>query len=343
MSTVLVEQTAWPQAVFQHDNCFPVSFWDYGINPRSPWPANPLKPAFGYQKFIDWALSFLLQRLRTTAGIKVGLKKRLSPEAMRALQSPDDLAIIELDSSEPGGIRDWIDFLQHPNVQGDFFSALQMAFQRVREIIGLYPITQGISSGSAERSAMAADIKYEAARIPIEARADGVADCFSVASRKEGMLALSSISENTVEIDGVRILGMDVFGEVAKTLWSQRPDNPAQIAAEYDFEIEAGGGRKKDKAWEIEKADSLFASINQALGAVADIVDPNSRLEVINKALKLVLIARDVPGSEIPELLPIQQQPGMAMQQPQASIANTAELAMERVPVAMKDGDVIFG
>jgi len=333
-------KNSWPYDVYEADGCYPVSTWGHFYDGESVYAANPIRCIFGYQKFLNWALSFFLSRLRVSSPQKLFVKSgELTRAARRALESNEDLAIVELNKTSPGAISDFVDILKYPDVQGDFFRALQHVYERIRELLGLRGILMG-ETQTAQRSAMEADIKDRNARVPIESMADGVEDWMSEVGRKEMLLTLGMVPMKTTKTSTGLVRGIERFGETASTVWKNRPKDPDVIANEYGVEVYAGASRKRDQASAINDADAVFQMIAQSLQLVGDIVDPMSRLAEVNRALNGVGTSRMWEAAKIPQFKPnpaLFQQQAAPMQE-----AGQEQQEPQRV-TAIQDGQPVYG
>jgi hypothetical protein len=309
---------AWPTP-FHVDqiNPWPFTELDFHTIPRKTWPMAHVKPGMGYQKFLDWAYSFLAGKVKNTCKDRVVVPKDV-PEIITALQSTGDLAIIPVDVQNSGQVRQMIEWLQCPPMNGDILTVIEMAERGFEKATGMGELMYG-QTAHQYRSATEADVKQGNMNVRPDYMAERVESWATRVAAKEGIAARYHLDANDVA---------PLFGEAYDPLtqtasgpytqkWMElvRQDDMLANAAELEYRIEAGSARKPNKQRDIANIDESAQIILPALMQVYQMTgDPTQ----VNAWLREWARTRDMDPSliEMPDLRQMMaQQQAMAMQQ----------------------------
>ena len=183
-------RTSWPTPFWAigHDE-WPVSTLDFHKIPNTAWPMAHLKAAMGELKFLNWVMSFIMGRVRTASRDFLVIRKSLSEEIKDTILRGGDLALIELDSDMPGKVEELVQFLNHPDINGDVWKFVQMVSKSFDDRVGLGPGMYGNEGSTQIRSASEIQIRSEASDIRPEDMSRLTEEWMSRVAAKEAMCA----------------------------------------------------------------------------------------------------------------------------------------------------------
>lgn len=238
MAAEIIKRVSWPTP-FWADNKWPCAVLDFHPVPRSPWPMSHLKPGMGELKFLNWAYSFIAGKVRNTCRDFIAVAKSAGDELKTAILEGSDLTLIEVESNYKT-VTDVVQFLQHPQMNGDVFKVIQAVENAFDKRVGLNELMYGMSNVQL-RSAAEADLKQSNMNVRPDDMAERVE---SFMTNVFSMLAGSS---------RFHLTGQDIsprLGYFAGNYWDQflHNRNYAEAARELSYRIEAGSTRKPNRA-----------------------------------------------------------------------------------------------
>lgn len=238
----------WP-APFYKDRTWPFTEISFHHTPRQMWPVSHIKPAMGQLKFLNWAYSFLMGKIRTTCRDFIAVLKRASPETKLAIQKGLDLTIMEIDEAN-GEIEKVIQFLQHPPMNRDIFSVIEAVTESFERATGLTALLYG-ESATQFRSASEAEIKQGATQIRPEDMAMKVEEAMTEAARKEAIVAATILGPRDV---------LPVIGVQGAFYWGRYISGASyeDTISGISYRIEAGSTRKPNR-------ERFAQNMNQAI------------------------------------------------------------------------------
>jgi hypothetical protein len=313
-------------------------------NPHNPWPCCPLgfKPqahtpwhkaileaALPLQKFIDTLAKAIMHRAEA-AGRDVGLvSTALEEKIIDAMESLEDLRLVPVNETDLKAMKEkliaWIEF---PEMNKDIFLVLHQAQEWFRELTGMDPSQFGGIQKPTERSAKASQMRESG----IARRPDDYADCveawMSDMASAEAVAARLLVEPETVaplfgEVgpDGKipEAQGQPIYGTLTKW-WIEHihTDDPAIATAEFDYQVEAGTGRRRNKQLQQQNAQQLYTMMGQQLYAFGE--TPFGSYEPYMRLVELVGEAYDMPTGPLLDSFKqaiFQAQQAMQMQQQQ--------------------------
>lgn len=250
----------------KHDQNFmdvqwPIPFWEFGAwpysdlafreSPNNPYPMPYIKPAMGHLKFINWAMSFLVNKLRISSTTMISCMKALEEEITQRMLSGKDFRVIPINHEliPDGDISKAVHVFQMPPFQQDSYKVLEMEMDAFDKASGLTGLMYGDQGGF--RSAAEFKGKQANGTAPLEDMASRMEKTMALVARKEAM-ALRWLSK-----------GKDVqavIGKIGASLWDRfvATRDFASIAREFHYRIEAGSMQRPDK-------ETQQANITQAL------------------------------------------------------------------------------
>lgn len=295
-----VERVSWP-IPFWADGEWPCSFLAFHDVPNSPWPMPHIKPGLGYLKFINWTMSFLCNRMRTSCRTVVGVMKAAEEEFKQQLLNGKDFNVLEIPMSAGDDIRKLVSFLEIPQVNGDLWKVIEAVFDLFDKATGLTELAYAMPGGM--RSAAEANQKSAAQNVRPDDMANKVEDTMSLVARKEAMAARWLLDRESVQ---------PVLGRRGAALWEQyvMSGDILKVAREYNYRIEAGSMRKPN-------IDTEISNLMQALQVWAPFIQfclanhmwdqVNALIEQYGKAFDFDVKKMLLPQNAPPPPNPMQQ------------------------------------
>lgn len=197
----------------------------------------------GYQKFLNWAYSFLASHVSMTCREFIACRREAGEELRKKLLEGKDLTLLDIEASHPGTITDLVQFLQHPAMNGDVLKVIDYVNREFERATG---VTEMMSTGQAprqDRSATETDLRREMLSIRPDDMADRVEDFARRVARKEALLARLAVKAQDV---------LPLFGEEGARFWQELVESAdlTSVMRELDYSVQAGSTRKPNRAAE---------------------------------------------------------------------------------------------
>lgn len=253
----ILRRLEWPTPFWADDEwpCTPIIFHEV---PRSIWPMSHLKPALGEMKFLNWAYSFLAAKIRTTSRDFIAVQKSAAEELKTAIQAGTDLSMVEI-TGDDGPISEIVQFLQHPQFNGDIWKVIQAIEQNFEKRVGLTELIYGMS-GKQMRSATEAETKQQQIQVRPDDMAQKVEEAMTQVARKEAIAARWHLDPQDVA---------PMMGPVGAQMWANlvMGADMFEVVHQLDYRIEAGSTRKPNKERDAQNMQQalqiLFAPLMQ--------------------------------------------------------------------------------
>lgn len=274
----LSQRLSWP-VPFYKDNEWPISVLDFHPLPGCPWPQAHMKPALGELRFLNWAMSFLAGRIRTTSRVFIALAEHLDEEIKQEIENGGDLTILPLKMNINKQIHEVVQFLQHPEVNSDIWKIIAAVMELFDKRVGLTELVYGIS-GKQMRSASEAQVKEERTSVRPDDMAEQVESWQTAAARKEAiMLRLYSGPDAVAPLFGEAAPTVDPMNPqptqpgIYSQLWQQYVYLPPEAGEEavnrafreFEYRIEAGSIRKPNMDRDQTNMDQAMQVLLQPL------------------------------------------------------------------------------
>lgn len=231
------QRVQWP-APFWKDRSWPFTEISFMSCPRQSWPISHMKPAMGLLKFLNWSYSFLMGKVRTTSRDFIGIAAGASSEIKAAIERGLDLTVFEMEQIN-SQISNVVQFLQHPPMNGDLISVIQMVTESFERATGLTALVYG-ESATQFRSASEAEIKQGATQIRPEDMAQKVEEAMSEAAKKEAIVAKHVLTPKDV---------LPLIGVQGAFYWGQYVSRASEedVINGLAYRIESGSTRKPNR------------------------------------------------------------------------------------------------
>lgn len=267
--------------------------------PRKVWPMSHIKPALGEIRFLNWAFTFLADKMKNTSRDFVACLKSASEDIKAAITSGRDLTLLEFEGSNNKNINEIVQFLQHPEMNRDMWTVIESMMQLLERRLGVNELMYGESSRQM-RSAQEAQSKYQSTRIRPDDMAEIVEDSMTLLARKEAFAAYWNLKGQDM---------LPVMGQDGAMLWDRTVAmaDPREILQELSYRIEAGSIRKPNKDRDQANANQIL----QVVGPMAQLVyQMTGNPKLYNALLDELAKANDWPqGKFVVEPPPPQPNP----------------------------------
>lgn len=254
----MAQAAQWPTPYWA-DDTWPFAELVFHEVPKKVWPMSHFKPAMGELKFMNWAYSFLATRIKKSSRDIIVAQKSLGEEIKRVLLGGEDLELVQIEKSH-GTIKEIVDILKFPEVNGDFFKAIEMVTHLFEQRTGLSELMYG-ETAHAYRSAEEANVKQSQLHIRPDDMVNKTEDWMSQIARLEALAA-------RWQLDPKRDIE-PLMGPIGAQWWGQfiAPSDPTEILHSLEYRIEANSARKPNR-------DKQVADANQAMQTLLPILAP---------------------------------------------------------------------
>lgn len=259
---VVYSKVAWPTPFWKAGD-WPCSELDFHVLHNSPWPVPHMKSAMGELKFLNWANSFLMGKIRNTTRDFIAIKKEAGEEIKTTILEGKDLTLLELEASH-GTISELVQFLQHPEINGDIWRVIESVEHNFDNRTGLTELMQGAPAPTQPRSAHESEIRNQTMNV----RPDDMRKCveawMSRVAVKEAMCARYHLVGDDVKTP---------LGEMGAWAWDRfvATRDLDEACHQLEYRIEAGSTARPNKNWEVQTMNTAFATLGPVLQAYSQV------------------------------------------------------------------------
>ncbi len=312
---------------------WPCAMVDFARTPNSVWPISILKAGLPLQKWIDWAYSFLLKKVRLNCrDIGIG-NKRLTEEQKAVIRgsAQQDFEVMWVDDPNIDDIRKVFQVLQFPAMNGDLLKAIEMAELQFQKVTGLYEILYG-QTPSAYRSAQEAIVKDRNSRLRIDDMGREVVNWENINARHEAICARMHVQPEMIA---------QILGQEAAQVWGYYKNGDLiRVMREYQYTIETGSLKPLGPNEMVEQTNLALQTLAPMYGQAAAwqplnrIIADWAKYRQIPRIDELMIPLAPMNGQMV---TPAQQQAAEA-QQAAAAEAERQRVAQETHDKAMQEG-----
>lgn len=266
----LFRAVQWPIPFWAESNGWPFVGLDFHRKPGYLWPISHIKPGIGELRFINFALSFIAQRVATSCETIIGVSKAADQDIKDQLlaKSEKGFKVVEISETLGRSVNDLISVFQLPEVTPELWKIVDAVAQQFDKRVGLTELAYAMTS-SQIRSATEANVRAEQLSVRPDDMANRLEDAMSLLARREAFAARWLLKPEDVE---------PVLGPLGAAVWAQHVAkmDPIEIAREFDYRIEAGSARKPNKATRVEQMQAALQTLGPILQGLVPmgIVDP---------------------------------------------------------------------
>jgi hypothetical protein len=245
-----IQRTQWPTPFWADaTDPWPFVYLEFHPRPRKVWPMSHLKPGMGELKFLNWAYSFMADKIKNTSRDFIAVRESANEEVRTALLSGRDLSLLPIEPTNTS-INEVVQFLQHADFKPDLYNVIEAVTDVFEKRVGLNELMYGMSRRQM-RSAQEAQVKGDQLRVRPDDMAAKLEVTMTSAARKEGLACRWHIDERDV---------LPIIGQDRTQLWASivMQSDIYDVVQEVDYRIEAGTIRKPNR-------DRDIANVNQAV------------------------------------------------------------------------------
>jgi hypothetical protein len=278
------DAVAWPTP-FWADGGWPVTVLDFHKRPNCPWPMSHLKAGLGELKFLNWMTSFIAGKIRNTCRDFLAVRKDIGEEIKTNLLEGRDLTLLEIEADH-GTVSEVIQFLQHPQMNGDIWKVIAAIEANFDKRVGLTDLMYGEGGATQIRSAQEASVRNQNANIRPEDMAKQVEAWMSAVAAKEAILARYHLASDDVA---------GVLGPVAGLAWDRfvRTADLDTATRQLEYAVEAGSTRRPNKETQIQRSNEGVQTLLPVLQGYAQ---TTGDVAPLNNLLADWAKARDLPA-----------------------------------------------
>jgi hypothetical protein len=242
MQQSLTESVQWP-IPFWVDNEWPVTPLEFHRKPNSLYPVSHLKPGLGELKFLNWAMSYLADKVMATSNLILGVVKAASENVKESISKGTcGLSVVELENALGKNINEIMSFIQAPQFSTDIYVVIEKVSEAFDKRVGLSELLYGMAEAQS-RSATDVQVRQSNASTRVNDMRARVEQAMSKLARKE---ALAMRWTHTVE-DLAPIVGPLRATLAAPHIFNHPIE---ETVREYDYVIAAGSTSVPNKMTE---------------------------------------------------------------------------------------------
>jgi hypothetical protein len=303
----LFRAVQWPIPFWAESNGWPFVPLDFHRKPGYVWPISHIKPGIGELRFLNFAMSFIAQRVATSCETLLGVSKAADQDIKDQIlaNSEKGFKVVEISETLGRSVNDLISVFQLPEVTPELWRIVEAVAQQFDKRVGLTELAYAMTS-SQIRSATEANVKAEQLSVRPDDMANRLEDAMSLIARREAFASRWLLEPKDVE---------PVIGPLGAAAWAQHVAtlDPSVIAREFDYRIEAGSARKPNKATRVEQMQAALQTLGPILQGLVPmgIVDPlNSLLTDWAESLDIDAKPYLIPPPPPPPQPPVGTPPG---------------------------------
>lgn len=246
-------RTQWPTPTWAGGS-WPVTCLDFHAIHNCPWPMAHLKAGMGELKFLNWANSFLLSKIRTTSRDFIAARKSAGEELKNQILHGPDLSFLELDGPDQMNIQEVVQFLQHPPMNGDIWKVIAAVEQNFDKRVGLTELMYGNGGSTQIRSAQEAALRNQNMSVRPQDMAKQVEAWQSAIAANEALCARWHLTGRDVG---------PILGPLAGQAWDTYvATKDLQAAAhQLEYRVEAGSTQRPNKQAQDQHATAGFQAL----------------------------------------------------------------------------------
>jgi hypothetical protein len=205
-------------------------------------------------------------------------------------QSEKGFKVVEISETLGRSVNDLISVFQLPEVSPELWRIVDAVAQQFDKRVGLTELAYAMSS-SQIRSATEANVKAEQLSVRPDDMANRLEDSMSLLARREALAARWLLRPQDVE---------SIVGPLGAAAWGQHiaSMDPATVAREFEYRVEAGSARKPNKATRVEQMQAAL----QTLGPILQGLVPMGMVDPLNALISDWADSLDIDAK--PYLLP---------------------------------------
>jgi hypothetical protein len=272
----------WPIPFWEESGAWPFSPLWFHVDSDGIWPIALVRSALGEIKWVNWAISFLADKIAVGSRTLVGCMEAAAQDIQDALiKSEGPYALVKLKELFGGKkIDDVLSFKDPPAVSDGIWTMVSAMMELIDKRLGTSELLYGMTRTSF-RSATEANVKNEQTAVRPDDMASQVEDWLSAVLRKEAFAA-----HWLTKVEDVQPVLGQLGAYVWETQWLPLPSEA--VVRDYSFRIEAGTARKPNKnnrIAQLEDFGRVAAPLLQKFAEMGVMRPWNAFMKDIGKAM----------------------------------------------------------
>ena len=233
----LMAKVQWPTPYWRM-GAWPFARYELHPVPGKLWPMSHFAPAMGELKALNWIVSFVVSKIRTSCRDFVAIAKSASDDFKNKVLHGRDYELLEIERIHET-IGNVVQFLQHPGMQPDLWKVIEMLMDLFEKRTGLSELLYG-ESAHQYRSSAEAKLKGGQLQIRPDDMARQLEGTMSQASALEALTARWHLQPQDL---------VPVMGQVGAQFWQMNVASADidTICHGLEYRIEANSTRKPNK------------------------------------------------------------------------------------------------
>jgi hypothetical protein len=307
MLASIQEAVRWPIPLWL-DGGWPVEVLSFHEKPNQVWPISHLKPGIGHLQFLNWALSFMAERVMVSSTTPVGVMDSVMEEVTKALQNPSKIpgfALLPIKTSMQAKINDMIQPIDTPTVNLDLWTLIEMVNADFEKQTGLNELAYG-NAETQSRSAADIQIRQSNSSVRIDDMRRRVEKFSERIARKEAIAVRWLLGPEDLS---------PVVGEMRAQLADQLLFNQPmdQVAREFSYQIGPGDGATRNRLMQQQNVMSAIQTFMPVFSQLIGAGQPgafNAMLEQFGKSFDFDVSGMMVQPPMMPPMPPEGEQQG---------------------------------
>lgn len=295
----ILPAVAWP-IPFNKIDKWPISELDFHVVQGKAWPTSHLKPAFGELMFINWAMSFLAGKVRTTSRDFIACLKSAAEDLKSQILENRDLQLLEI-TSDHRSIAEVVQFMNHPPMNRDIWDVISDLERKFEQRTGMNELLLGGSPQRQIRSAEEAASRNSASSVRPDDMAKKVESWMSEVAEREAFASSLLLGPQDLE---------PIIGRMGASFWANYVTSVGVNfqSRRFDCRIEAGSSRKPNKDQQVSNMTEGMQIIMPVLQSYAT---ASGDWLPVNNLILAWAKSRDLPANNLALApLPPPPQPG---------------------------------
>jgi hypothetical protein len=276
----------WP-IDFGHDGRgWPMTILAFHPQNNCIWPYSHVAIGLGELKWINWCLSFLAGKVKTSCTTIVALPKGLPEDEENKIKSGQDQRIVHIDMTlvPNGRIGDMISYVQQPEFHKDIYEVLTKVEDSLDKRWGVSELLYGKSGEATPRSATDVSVRQQNTSIRLDDMANLVQEAMGEIANKEAFAWWLLAEQQDV---------LPILGKPRADLWQKlvKAAPVEDILWKLDFRIESGSMAKPNTESKLQQLSSfaqhIMPVLQQAMSQFGEVGPLNAFLEDWAKAMGL--------------------------------------------------------
>lgn len=280
MLSAIQEAVRWPIPLWL-DGGWPCEVLAFHEKPNQVWPVSHLKPGIGHLQFLNWAMSFMAERVMTSSTTPVGCLDAMYDDIVSSFNKNDvpGYSFLRLKNAMNKPMAEVIQFLKNPEVNLDIWTTIEAVNADFEKQTGLNELAYG-NAETQSRSAADIQIRQSNSSVRIDDMRKKVEKFSEAIARKEAIALRWVLTAQ----DLAPIVGQ-LRAQLADQLLFNQPMD--QVAREFAYQIAPGDGATRNKLFaqqNIQGALQTFAPIFSSLIGVGQVQPMNALIQKFGDA-----------------------------------------------------------